>query len=272
MTTFARLLLYGGALLVIGDVFAARSAGSTWRSRVSAAGPRPMLIAWLAVLAALLVLFVAQFVALDLAPTTADVALLVRETTWGHGWALLVATGLAGAATSAVGAPLILRLVIVLALAVAMGGLGHAAADEAVALARALDAAHVLSMGAWIGTLAVVVMFAGGLEAQDHSALWTRFSRLATIAAPLTVLSGVGSAFRRVGVATLPQIVASDYGRLLGAKTALVVGILVLGALHRRAVSRGRVPATTSLRVELLCAAAVLVVTAVLTATAPPGE
>jgi putative copper export protein len=266
MAVIARVLLYSGAVIAIGDVVAQWVRGGGWHSRGEVERRPRALVAWLLILAALLLLFVAQFLALELAPTAADVAMLIRQTAWGNGWLMLAASAFVGVIAAITRAALVVRAILVSIFALSMGGLGHAAADElAPMLSRALDLLHVLGIGAWIGGLLCL-----GRTVSAES--WAAFSRLATIAAPVTVFTGVGSAFRRVGVATVPDILASDYGRLLGAKLAIVLVILGIGAWHRRAVLRRGTPSSTSVRFELLLACVVLVVTAVLTGTAPPDE
>ena len=191
--------------------------------------------------------------------------MLLRQTSWGAGWLAMSVTALCGALLTAVRAPLPLRVLLVSAFAAAMSGVGHAAADELPLLARALDTVHVLSIGVWIGTLLCL-----GRDATPST--WARFSRAATIVAPLTVLTGVGSAFRRIGAATVNDAIATDYGRLLASKVVLVLVILAIGARHRSEVARKGKPTAVGVRMELLLAAAVLLVTAVLTGSAPPGE
>jgi putative copper export protein len=244
MAIIARVLLYSGALIAIGDVVAQWVHGGGWHSRGEAELRPRALAAWLLVLAALLLLFVAQFMALELAPTAADVAMLIRQTTWGHGWLWLSASAFLGVIAAITRAALAVRAILAAIFALSMGGLGHAAADElAPALSRALDLLHVLGIGAWIGGLLC-------LGRTVHADSWAAFSRVATIAAPVTVFTGVGSAFRRFDVATVPQILASDYGRLLGAKTVLVLLILGIGAWHRRAVLRRGTPSPNSVRLR----------------------
>lgn len=272
MDTVARVLLYSGLLVIIGDVCTTRIADGAWGERTSAFNARTLLLSWLAVLIALLVLFVAQFLALELAPTTTDIALLVRQTAWGQGWSVLAAIALTGALSAAFSAPLAWRALVAVAIAVAMSGLGHAAADESPLVGRTLDAMHVLAMGAWLGTLVGVATGAAHQLTNDEPTVWPRFSRLATIAAPLTVLTGVGSAFRRVWSASLAEILASDYGRLLLLKAVIVLVMLALGAWHRKSVSRSHIPVVWGVRLEVLLAVIVLFATAVLTGSPPPGE
>lgn len=266
MAVIARLLLYVAAMTVLGDVCARRVRGEAWRARPESRNDNGPVLAWLAALIALSLLFVLQFLALELAPTVSDVAMLARQTAWGNGWMMLAGCAMVGVISAVARAPLTWRFVIAVAFAIAMGGLGHAAADDlAPWTSRALDATHVVAIGVWLGTL---------LCLGPHPALsaWERFSRLAVIAAPLSVLSGIGSALLRLRDASLTQIIASDYGRLLGAKVLMAAVILALGARHRRQLLARHEPAKASVRFEILLALAVLGVTAVLTATAPPGE
>ena len=261
----ARLMLYAGVTMVIGSVGARWMESPSLPARESPPASRQGMWAWTVVLVALLVLFVMQFLALELAPTAQDVAMLLRQTAWGHGWLILAGAALMGALAHLARLPLLLRTVAVAGVALAMGGLGHAAADESLMIGRSLDAIHVAGMGVWIGTLLCAPI-------SPSAQWWTRFSRTATAAAALVVLTGVGAAFRRVGMASISDIVSSDYGRLLLAKTLIVLGILALGARHRRNVIAQAAPSRGSVRTELALAALVLIVTAVLTGTAPPGE
>lgn len=261
----ARLMLYAGVTMVIGGVGARWMESPASGDREVPSASRQGLWAWTVVLVALLMLFVLQFLALELAPTTADLAMLLRQTAWGHGWLILAGAALTGAFAHLARLPLPLRTLTVAGVAVAMGGLGHAAADESIVIGRSLDAVHVAGMGVWIGALLCAPV-------SPSVQWWTRFSRTATTAAGLVVLTGAGAAFRRMGMASISDIVSSDYGRLLIAKTLIVLGILALGARHRRQVIAHTAPSRGSVRTELALAALVLIVTAVLTGTAPPGE
>jgi len=275
MADVARLVLYGGVLVVCGTCGAEWFARDGVASLPSTAGPdatravdaqtRTTMLGWLLILVALLMMLSAQFVALELSPTRTDLAMLLRQTTWGAGWSAIAASSLCGALATAVRAALPIRMMLLIALAASMSGVGHAAADNLPLLARALDTAHVLCIGTWIGTLLCI-----GRDATPRT--WERFSRAAVFVAPLAVLTGVGGAFRRIGAADFGAIVASDYARLLAGKIALVLIILAIGARHRSQVKQRGVPTATSVRVELVLATVVLMVTAVLTGTAPPGD
>ena len=165
-------------------------------------------------------------------------------------------------------APMWFRAVCACAAAIAMGGVGHAAADEAwPLLARTLDAVHVLSAGAWIGGLLLLAT-----DTRSDRATWAAFSRVATLAAPLVVVSGIGVTLRRLWGVPLHDTLSSSYAQLLALKVALVFVLLGFGVAHRRRVAARLTPGTRSIRNEIFFALAVFVVTSVLTGSAPPGE
>jgi putative copper export protein len=222
-------------------------------------------VVWCALLGAIVLLFAAQFLALELALTRADVMMLVRDTAWGRGWAMLAASSMAFAMSVLGRAPWMLRASLALLTAISMSGLGHAAADDVPLLARTLDSVHVVGVGAWIGALVL-------LHAETAPAVWRRFSALATIASAAVVLTGVGATWLRLGASSFGAIASSDYGQLLALKVALVVVVLGFGYAHRRAVRGERVPTPRSMQLELTFAAIVLVATAWLTGTSLPGE
>lgn len=260
MDALVRLLVYAGATLVVGHAVA-RAIGVGRPSR------RLMLGGWLTLLASALVLLQRQAAALELEPGLAPLRGLVWETVWGQGWLVLAMAVILGLGATAARASALVELALAAALSVAMGGLGHAAADmEWPLLARVLDAAHVMGVGAWIGGL--LVMSRALADAPPET--WRRYSRVATIAAPVVVLTGVGASLRQLAGATVADAVASDYGRLLLLKIALALAVLALGAAHRRRVAAGNAPPARGVRAELLVALAVFAVTSVLTGTSPP--
>ena len=72
MANVARLLLYVGVMLAIGDVCAQWARAAHWTSRIPADEQRRPVLAWLAIMTAALLLFIAQFLALELAPTATN--------------------------------------------------------------------------------------------------------------------------------------------------------------------------------------------------------
>ena len=278
MASVARLLLYVGAMIAIGRGLLTL-AGSDWR-----AGERSVhsatLPQWLTRGAALLLVLAPllmvqlQLSALDM--TRADLPTLLGQTGWGQGWSqLMTACVLASIAlVLPVGGSTSLMLVFgALAVAFAMSGLGHAAADEQWPLgARVLDATHVLTTGAWIGGLLMTwsVTRVRGFAAADDA--WRRFSRVATVMAPLSIATGVLGAARVLRHASPMAAVSSEYGQLLLLKTALVGAVLAIGARQRTRIARGDLPVVRSVQVELGMAMGVLLVTALFTGMEPPGE
>lgn len=173
-------------------------------------------------------------------------------------------------------------------MALGLGALaGHAAAVEpTTARAVLVDVVHLLAAGIWLGGLVPIAMLlhaAGRPEGEDaraYAVLATRrFSRAALIAVLLLGVTGVANAATHVG--SVAGLVGTRYGHLLLAKLALLVPILVIGALNRRrlvpalsgdAGTIGR-PAMARLGrfviVEAILAGAVLVVVAAMAVTPP---
>jgi putative copper export protein len=274
----AKMLLYVGALVAVGRGSVAFldpewKAGA--RNVFDTAVPRTVArIGAIALMAAPLLLLQLQLDALEM--TRADIPVLLADTAWGHGWSqLTMACLLASVALvlPVARATSLLLLVASLGLAAALGGLGHAAADEQWPIAaRVLDAMHVAAMGAWIGGLLTTLLITRVPAFALRDAAWRTFSRTATIMAPVTVLTGVGSGARLLLGTPPAMIVSSDYGFLLLVKTVLVIVVLAIGARQRSRIARGAAPVNRTMWVEIGVATFVLWVTAVLTGTAPPGE
>jgi putative copper export protein len=271
-----RLLLYGGAALAIGRgmlaVLAREASGAS-------ADPRAVRVSlWIAALAlvmAPIALLLVQQQALEL--TIAEVPGLLRDTTWGRGWMPLALTCVLSAlllplpqARTRAGSWAL--LLAALGVAAAMGGLGHAAADDQWPLAsRVFDALHVAGVGAWIGGLLLMLLASAGTSAPTAGA-WRAFSRMASVMAPVVLLSGVGSSWRRVGGSGPTAILASDYGKLLLIKIVLALAVMALGATQRRRIAAGETPSRTVVLREVVLAFVVLGATAWMTGTEPPGE
>jgi len=278
LSIWARALLYVGAVVTIGRGLTALRASADDSSLIQ--GRQALrVVTWLGALALLVapaVLARQQLLALEM--PWSELGMLMRETGWGRGFRMLVV-----AATSTA---LVLCLppgrrtawlLVALAtlLSVAMGGLGHAAAsvDWPVG-ARVLDAAHVWTVGAWMGGLLYAWLTTGAETTSPDRAvlLWRRFSALATVVAPLAVVTGMLSGLRVLNGLAPRVIVGSEYGQMLLVKSALVAVALGIGAVQRNRIARGEWPARRSVLVELGLAAWALLVTATLTGTEPPGE
>lgn len=274
----ARLLLYVGCLVALGRgvvVFLDPAWKAGARSVFDASGPKLLArAAALALVAAPLLLLQGQLAALEM--TRADVPALLADTSWGRGWSALTVTSVLASVTLVLPAArgtALPQLLTAIGVAVTMGGLGHAAADEQWPLAaRVLDALHMVAAGAWIGGLFVTLLITRVPVFSLRDLAWRTFSRTATVAAPVALLTGVLSGARLLRSANVNTVAAGDYGRLLALKTALVLVVLAIGAAQRRRIARGAQPETARVWTEVGIAAVVLLITAVLTGTEPPGE
>ena len=209
---------------------------------------------------------------------------LIGRTAWGRAWAIqLAGAGLVwlmvapkvrrpGPTALSVGG------FALLAIGLSLGG--HAATVESAPVpAWTVDAVHVISASAWLGSLAYLLALALPIALReradrDFTTVVRRFSALALVAAPVVVLSGGASALLQIG--RLDDLWLSDYGRLLALKV-LVVGFIGATGFYnwRRVVpTLGTPEASRRLRlsasVEVGIALVVLGITAFLVATQPP--
>lgn len=288
MTVFSLVtntLLFASLALVIGVVAARwwvipprRSDLRPGAARIGSIGAGALLLALAMVLARQLLEFRDPFV-----PWSDDVSLLL-STSWGTTWKGAVGVGavLFGAFIQARGGSAI-AWVAASAAALALSAFpaltGHASGGDLSSLTVPADVAHVLAMGSWVGTLAVVLLLDRGRrqsatnEAVVLAELIPRFSPLAMASVAVLVLSGtVGTWVHLDGPRALLE---TAYGRWLLLKLALVAGVLLLGAIN----SRGLLPRLEeganadhmgrSATREVTLAVAVLVVTAILVRTSP---
>ena len=126
------------------------------------------------------------------------------------------------ALTAAVGAPLLATWPLS----------GHAGAGDLRWLALPADGLHLLAVGAWTGGLVVVLV--GLLRTRDEEQLASalpRWSRLATAAVVLMVVTGLFASWREVR--GLDPLTGTTYGRLLVLKTTAVLLMLGLGNAGR---------------------------------------
>jgi putative copper export protein/methionine-rich copper-binding protein CopC len=209
--------------------------------------------------------------------------LMLRETAWGRAWllqlpALLVlgqALLLARGGHERTALPPAVLATVALSMVPALSG--HAAGAAAYpVLAVINDTLHVLAAGAWLGTLALVLVAAlpaltrrEGTADGDVATLIHRFSPLALACAGLVLLTGVVNSAMHLGAPA--QLVETDYGRALLAKVG-VVGLLGVTGFYNWRVVRPRLGTPTatgrlrvSVAVELALAVAVLGLTALLT-------
>lgn len=170
-----------------------------------------------------------------------------------------------------------------LALAFAPALSGHAAAAGGLGgLAILADAVHVLAAGGWIGGLLVLV--AAGVPAAMRldpeargpavAALVNGFSPTALAFAGALTLTGGFAAWLHMG--SIPALWESGYGRTLLLKLGVLSIVFGTGAYNWLRVrpalgdEQGAMRLRRSATVEIVVGAVVLLVTAVLVATAPP--
>jgi copper transport protein len=150
-----------------------------------------------------------------------------------------------GASGAAPGPPLPRKLMLLIAavsitLALTAALAGHSATHSPSGVLVLADTLHVLSMSAWLGGLALLLLAlpaaARALHIRDRiplrAAAAARFSRLATISVALLLLSGAVQSIALVGA--LDAFVNTAYGRLVLAKIALFVGLVSFGAYNQR--------------------------------------
>ncbi len=122
-----------------------------------------------------------------------------------------------------------------LVVAYAESGHGGVGRDAFVGLVSTIG--HLTAMSIWVGGLVMLalVVLPTAVTA-DALAVTRRFSAYAFAAVAVIVVSGVVQAWRQVG--SLDALTSTTYGRVLLVKTALVIGLIGVGAASRRLLQR----------------------------------
>lgn len=148
--------------------------------------------------------------------------------------------------------------------ATAIGGHAWTAPDRGIAVAS--DLAHLAAVAVWAGGLLALLLVLPLESAADRVRLTHRFSTLALGAVVVVAASGTVSGWQQVR--SVDALTSTTYGRLLLAKVAGFAVLVVLGWLNRSRllplVERAVAPLQRALRVEIVVAALVVAVTAVL--------
>ena len=162
-------------------------------------------------------------------------------------------------------------------LAIALAGMsvaGHASSLGGP-LNAALDWLHLVAAAAWLGGLVAVyplasrVAEAGGSRAAAARDILRRHGRLALVAGPLVVLTGLANS--PVVLGTSRELVAGPYGNLLLGKGVLVSVALGIGAVNHLALrGHGRARVAALLSAELMVAV-IAVMAAATMVTIQPG-
>ena len=144
---------------------------------------------------------------------------------------------------------------------------GHPSASALAGIAVFVDALHFSSVVLWVGGL-IVVAFGGVLRSAHADVVVRRFSRMATFAIPMTVLTGLWQTWHLVPA--LSDITQTAWGKALLVKTCFVIAAVTLGGFARWLVQRGEGHSVHRIIVvELLIAAVVLGVTAGMLSNSP---
>ncbi|MGQ0764152.1 MAG: CopD family protein [Gemmatimonadota bacterium] len=217
-----------------------------------------------------------------------NVGLLVGGTTWGWAWLMQMIASLVlvfGGSRRLTSPAVTGAAAAGLALALALSG--HAAAVEDIwMLAVAIDALHVVGGGGWLGTLAIIV-FAGLPGSRRGPAegragavamMVNAFSPLALAFAGVTASTGIVASWLQVNPPPWSALWDTLYGQRLLIKVGFVALVAAVGAWNWRRVKPrldaggGPERLRRSAVLELVLSLVVLLVTALLVATAPPYE
>ncbi|MFD8228648.1 copper resistance protein CopC [Streptomyces massasporeus] len=137
------------------------------------------------------------------------------------------------------------------ALALTWAAAEHASAGIQVPLAMTSSVLHLLATGVWLGGLVALLLTlrrpSGDGLADDMAAVVPRFSRIAFAAVTVLAVTGVYQSWR--GLGSLSALSGTSYGRLLLAKLAGVVVLLLAARYSRRWTARIAAPATSVPRV-----------------------
>jgi copper transport protein len=151
----------------------------------------------------------------------------------------------------------------VVATAATIAAAGHAAASGTINLF--VDALHALTAALWVGGLIALAALGRSIEPRALH----RFSTLAMASVLTLVVTGTLNSLRHL--TAVEQLWLTRYGLTLAIKLSLVVGTLAVAAVTRNRLRQHGVP-LRSVRIEAALTIAVLVVTALLSMTAPPPQ
>ena len=203
---------------------------------------------------------------------------------WGRSWLLQLCVAVLLLATLRWERQIVTHGVLAALIIWFQTGMGHAAgAHWPEPLGRAVDAAHLIGLGFWLGTLAALAIAAfpslhGEGRLPALAAVVRGFSFYARIGVALVMASGVTAALVYLGpVMTIAQ---SAWGRLLLIKLVCMTGVMALGWYNWRIVTpaleghhaTARQRLRGAIRLELLLGLAMLIITAMLVASPLPGE
>lgn len=166
-----------------------------------------------------------------------------------------------------------IALVVGGGIAATPGFAGHAADGSHQPYALIADVAHVSAAAVWIGGIVFLVAFVLPQGSSEFVKIVVRrYSRVAFLSVAVLVGTGVFQGYRQIG--SIDALTSTTYGRLLMIKSALVVAMLGLAYLSRRATQAKWIADTAprirrSVALEAVFAVAVLSVTGLLVNAVP---
>ena len=251
---FLGALVVAGAytfeLLVAGPVLRRRASGDRlrrlWTLYSTRLGAAALLLLVLASALQLVVQASAIYEQSMLSVVPGPVGTVLTETDWGRLW--IWRMGLAAAIAAVMFVQVrrpghepgltALSLALGVGLLASLSLTSHAAATVDIrGLAVANDLLHLMAASVWVGGLAGLLLLAvtaaatlaGPQRRRVLAAVVPRFSVLAGLSVATLVVTGLYGAWAQV---TVVEALASPYGIALRAKVALVVGLLLLGAVN----------------------------------------
>lgn len=145
---------------------------------------------------------------------------------------------------------------------------GHAAAGEGVAGWAHLvaDMIHILAAALWIGGMACLLASLRRVQGGASLLMLRAFATIGSVTVALLVATGILNSIMIVGPDALPTALGTTYGRLLAAKIAAFLAMLLLAANNRfrltpafeRQPFAARRSLTRAIRVEILLAFLIL--------------
>lgn len=140
------------------------------------------------------------------------------------------------------GTPAALWLVPALGLVLAIvDGAAGAAGTSLAALSIAAATLHQAAMGAWIGSLALLLALWNSLDQDRRTGVLARFSQVSAIAIGVLIITGLALATTRLRQPA--ELFATFYGTTLVAKlliALLAIGLAIFGQRMYREIWRGR--------------------------------
>lgn len=158
-------------------------------------------------------------------------------------------------------------LLVGIGIVLTLSASGHPSASAQSGIAVFADALHLSSVILWVGGLTVLA-FGGVLRSAGADVVVNRFSRIATIAIPIAVVTGLWQMWHLVPAVS--DITQTKWGQALLVKSCLVAAVVTLSIFARWLIRRGEV---TSIHrvvvVEVLIAVLALGVTAGMLSQSP---